>query len=126
MTLELKGAPMPNVTRQADFRRRLAAARLRLARTVAATDEELAALGPRASPELAEEAATGVLRGILERLEDRERHELDQIDAAQARLEAGVFGVCERCHQAIPLARLRAMPATRHCAMCRVHHEAAR
>jgi RNA polymerase-binding transcription factor DksA len=116
MTVQLKGAEMPNVTRQAEFRHRLAAARLRLARTVAATDEELAALGRRESPELAEEAATG----------DREQHELDEIDAAQARLEAGVFGVCERCHQAIPLARLRAMPATRHCAMCQIHHEAAR
>jgi len=125
MTVQLKGAPMPNVTRQAEFRRRLAAARLRLARTVAATDEEVAALGRRESPELAEEAATGVLRGILERLEDRERHELDEIDAAQVRLEAGVFGACERCHQTIPLARLRAMPATRHCAICQARHEAA-
>ena len=126
MTLQVKGAEMPNVTRQAEFRRRLAAARLRLARTVAATDEDLAALGRREFLELAEEAATGVVRDILGRLEDRERHELDEIDAAQARLEAGVFGVCERCHQAIPLARLRAMPETRHCAMCQVRHEAVR
>ena len=86
---------MADTRRQAEFRERLAAARLRLARTVAATDEE-------------------------------RRHEMDEIDAAQARLEAGRFGVCERCQQAIPLARLRAMPAARHCATCQPHHEAAR
>jgi DnaK suppressor protein len=112
--------------RQAEFRGRLAAGRLRLARIVAATDEELQALARREAPEIAEGAATDVLGGILERLEGRERHELDEIDAAQARLEAGVFGVCERCHQAIPLARLRAMPTARHCAICQAHQEAAR
>ncbi|HEU4368699.1 MAG TPA: TraR/DksA C4-type zinc finger protein [Methylomirabilota bacterium] len=118
-------ARMAYRTRQAEFRQRLAAARLRLARTVAATAGELQALARGESREIAEDAAADALGAILERLEGRERHELDEIDAAQARLEAGLFGVCERCHQAIPLARLRAMPAARHCAICRVHHEAA-
>ena len=111
--------------RQAEFRQRLAAGRLRLARTVAATDEEVPALARRESREMAGDAAIDI-GGILERLEGRERHELDEIDAAQARLEAGLFGECERCHQAIPLARLRAMPTARHCAICQVHHGAAR
>jgi DnaK suppressor protein len=112
--------------RVAEFRNRLAAARLRLARTVVATDEELEALAMRESPELAEDAAREVVARLLERLEGRERHELDEIDAAQARLEAGRFGVCDGCHQPIPLARLRAMPATRHCAICQTRHEAGR
>jgi DnaK suppressor protein len=117
---------MSDTRRQAEFRERLAAARLRLARTVAATDKEMRALAPPESREIAEDAATDILGGILERLEGQERHELDEIDAAQARLEAGLFGVCERCRQAIPLARLRAMPTARHCAICQTHHEAAR
>lgn len=112
--------------RQAEFRNRLAAARLRLARTVAATDEELKALARHEPREIAEDAATDSLGAMLERLEGRERHELDEIDAAQARLEAGLFGVCERCHEAIPLARLRAMPTARHCAICQADHETAR
>jgi RNA polymerase-binding transcription factor DksA len=77
-----------------EFRDRLAAARLTLARTVAATDEE------------------------LETLEGHERRELDEIGAAQARLKAGLFGACESCHKPIPLKRLRAMPAARRCALC--------
>jgi RNA polymerase-binding transcription factor DksA len=105
--------------RQAEFKARLAAARLRLARIVAGTDEELPAPARQA------DAVTDVLGSMLERLDGRERHELDEIDAAQARLETGVFGVCERCHQAIPLARLRAMPTSRHCATCQAHHDTA-
>jgi len=112
--------------RQAEFRKRLAAARLRLVRAVAATDAERQALDPPDEHDRARDAAAGTLVALLERLEGRERHELDEIDAAQARLEAGLFGVCEACHHPIPLARLRAMPATRHCAICQARIEAGR
>ncbi len=117
---------MPDTKKFTEFRDQLAGARRRLARTVATADEELEALAERESGDIGEEAMAGVVSGILARLEGQERHELDEIDAAQARLEAGLFGVCERCHHAIPLARLRAMPTTRHCANCQFHIEAAR
>ena len=63
------------------------------------------------------------MAGLLERLEGRERHELDEIEAAQGRLEAGRFGACERCCEAIALARLRAVPFTRHCRACQAGEE---
>ena len=66
------------------------------------------------------------MAGLLARLEGQERHELDEIDAAQARLAAGRYGVCDECHQAIPLARLRVMPAARRCASCETSSEAKR
>jgi RNA polymerase-binding protein DksA len=106
-----------------EFRQRLAAARLRLARTVTATDAERQALASPEVHDLGEAAVGEMLVGLLERLEGRERHQLDEIDAAQARLEAGVYGVCDGCHQPVPLARLRAMPAARRCAVCQVRHE---
>ena len=110
----------------AEFRQQLAAMRWSLARTVATTDEELATLEAQQPGEFAEGAATGVVGDLLSRLDGRERHELDEIDAAQRRLEAGVFGVCEGCHRAIPLARLRAVPTARRCATCQAREEAAR
>ena len=113
-------------THAAEFRKRLAAARLRVARTVTLTDEEQQALTARGVHDLAGDAADDALAGLLERLQGHERRELDEIDAAQARLEAGVYGVCEGCHQPIPLARLRAMPAARRCALCQFQHEDAR
>jgi DnaK suppressor protein len=109
-----------------EFQRRLRAARARLLGTVTTTDEELATLEAHPAGALSEDVMTEAATAILSRLEGRERHELDEIDAAQARLESGVFGVCERCGKPIPLERLRALPATRHCIACEGGHEAAR
>lgn len=110
--------PLVRARFEEEFRDRLAAARLTLARTVATTDEELETLAARESREIAEDPATGMVSDLLSRLEGRERRELDEIDAAQARLEAGLFGACESCHKPIPVKRLRAMPAARRCALC--------
>jgi DnaK suppressor protein len=106
-----------------EFRDRLAGARLNLARTVATTDADLETLAAHESREVAEDPATGTVGDLLFRLEGRERHQLDEIDAAQARLEAGSFGVCERCRKPIPLRRLRAMPTTRCCEPCQDRFE---
>jgi DnaK suppressor protein len=110
----------------AEFRQRLAAMRWSLARTVATTDEELATLEAQQRSEFGEGATTGAVGDLLSRLDGRERHELDEIDAAQRRLETGVFGVCDSCHRAIPLARLRAVPTALQCATCQARTETAR
>ena len=49
------------------------------------------------------------------------RHHLAEIDAAAARLDAGVYGICERCGQPIGAARLEALPAARTCITCASH-----
>ncbi len=46
------------------------------------------------------------------------RAHLAEIDAAQDRLAAGTYGVCERCGQPIAAARLEARPAARTCVAC--------
>ena len=109
---------VPDSRSLGEFRDRLAGARLDLARTVATTDADLETLAAHESREIAEDPATGTVGDLLSRLEGRERQQLDEIDAAQARLEAGCFGICERCRKPIPLRRLRAMPTTRCCAPC--------
>lgn len=43
---------------------------------------------------------------------------LEAIDAALARLEAGTYGVCSRCGQPIPAARLAARPTATTCTAC--------
>jgi DnaK suppressor protein len=45
--------------------------------------------------------------------------EVEEIDHALARIEAGTYGTCERCGQAIPKARLRAIPQARLCIACK-------
>jgi DnaK suppressor protein len=113
---------MTTVTRESrfteEFRDRLAWARLSLARTVATTDEDLETLAAHESRAVAEDAATGTVGAILGRLEGQARRQLEEIDAAQARLEADEFGTCEACRRPIALARLRTTPTTRRCASC--------
>lgn len=43
------------------------------------------------------------------------REQLDEIDAALARIDTGTYGRCERCNEPIGDARLEAMPAARYC-----------
>jgi DnaK suppressor protein len=106
-----------------EFRHRLARARGRLTRTAATTGEELATLEAHPAGAGTEDAPNEVVTASLSRLEGQEKHELDEIDAAQARLETGVFGTCETCGGAIPLARLRAVPHARRCLACQSHAE---
>ncbi len=107
-----------------EFWSRLEQARRRLARGVEATDTELATLEVHPAGGFAEDASTEAAASILALLADRERRELDEVDAAQARLAAGTFGVCADCHRPIALSRLRANPAARHCLGCQRRAEA--
>ena len=106
-----------------EFRRRLGEARDQLLRRVARTDNELATLEAHQAGAAVEDAATMLATEILSRLEGRDKHELDEIDAAQARLAAGTFGVCEGCARPIPIERMRAMPTARHCVACQADAE---
>lgn len=109
--------------RSSEFRGLLHAARRQVFRTVAVTDDELASLADHEPGALVEDSARGVMADLLTRLEGRERHQLDEIQSAQARLESGTFGVCEGCGDAIPLSRLRALPWARHCLTCQAREE---
>ena len=46
------------------------------------------------------------------------RNHLLEIDAAMRRVEAGTYGVCERCGAPIGEGRLEARPAARSCIQC--------
>ena len=51
-------------------------------------------------------------------LDARESAELDAVDAALKRIEAGTYGVCTDCGTDIPAARLHAAPETPRCLAC--------
>jgi DnaK suppressor protein len=50
---------------------------------------------------------------------------LKQIDTALARLHAGRYGLCSSCSEAIPVARLRAVPFATLCVPCQTRRELA-
>jgi DnaK suppressor protein len=105
-----------------EFRERLEDAREQLVRTVAVTGEELASLEDQPGDPL-EDVPVLDVADTLSRLEGRERRQLDEVNAALGRLEAGTYGVCEQCSRPIPLARLRAMPSARYCVECQAIEE---
>ena len=55
---------------------------------------------------------------VLDALDASGRRELQEIDRALARLDAGEYGSCEACGEEIPAARLRVKPAATTCAAC--------
>ena len=113
----------PNANFVDEFRRRLTEQRRDLLRTLASTDDELATLEAHQAGAVVEDAATQTVAAILARLEGQQKRELDEIEDALTGLESGTFGVCESCGRAIPLARLRAVPAARHCLDCQTKLE---
>ena len=114
---------MPNANFVEEVRRRLSEQRSELLHTLALTDDELATLEAHQPGAVVEDAATESVGATLSRLEGQQKRELDEIDDALVRIENGTFGVCESCGRAIPVARLRAMPAARHCLECQAELE---
>jgi RNA polymerase-binding protein DksA len=47
------------------------------------------------------------------------RAAVEEIDAALARLDAGTYGVCEKCGTDIPKERLKALPHAALCVQCK-------
>ena len=46
------------------------------------------------------------------------RTELGELDLAEARIRAGVYGTCERCGQPVGDGRLEVLPAATRCVTC--------
>jgi RNA polymerase-binding transcription factor DksA len=57
-------------------------------------------------------------RGEVDALAGSLLENLREVEAALAKLEAGTYGRCETCGNAIAEARLEAMPSARQCIAC--------
>jgi RNA polymerase-binding protein DksA len=57
-------------------------------------------------------------RSQVDALVRQAQHQLDEIEAAQQRLDTGTYGVCEVCGAPIGDARLEARPTARRCIRC--------
>ena len=59
-------------------------------------------------------------------LRDRAIQQLELVEAALARLDAGTYGICLRCGRAIAEGRLEALPWVAHCIDCQTAIDLAR
>jgi len=65
-----------------------------------------------------EGATVGFERAQVAALVAQARRRLDDVEAARRRLDAGTYGVCERCGEGIGFDRLVAHPSARTCVAC--------
>lgn len=65
-----------------------------------------------------EGATIGFERAQALALVAQARHDLAEVDAALARVEAGDYGTCEVCGRPIPAERLDARPTATRCVNC--------
>jgi DnaK suppressor protein len=108
-----------NALQEAEFRELLESERIRVAGTLAMMRED----GQRTmEDELgvpggvgADTASLTFERELGTGLADGAEHTLSQIDHALARLDAGTYGLCERCGEPINVERLMARPAATLC-----------
>jgi RNA polymerase-binding transcription factor DksA len=106
-------APTPeNARRELEHRR---AALLGLATRHRELEEEILSVR---EPDWEDTAADRTAATLLDRLADHERAAVMAIDAALARLEAGVWGVCVGCGRDIARGRLAAYPEAARCTSC--------
>ncbi len=68
--------------------------------------------------EVEELAQKEAMSETLDRIDTREREELDAIDRALRKIETGTYGFCESCGKKISLKRLEAVPWTALCGAC--------
>lgn len=108
---------MDTLTRDA-LARIMTTRRDQLRRAAAGMEDALERFAEEPESESEERAQETLLSDMLEQLDGRDRHAIDEIDAAFGRIAAGTYGWCERCALAIPGARLNAVPETRLCLRC--------
>ena len=58
-------------------------------------------------------------------LMENDRIELERIERAITRIEAGSYGKCEGCEKSIPMTRLKALPWATRCITCQSQLESA-
>lgn len=70
-----------------------------------------------------DEAVADLLSDLDAAEVSRDLGEIRELEAAQARLAAGTYGVCVDCKGEIELERLIALPAAARCLACQQAHE---
>src|SRR5262249_58535827 len=101
-----------------EFERRLRRERREAYGALLIADDELAGCERHHPGDFLDDAATGTTCRVLARLEERDRHVLAEIDAAEARLATGTYGVRQMCTRSIPSQRLRSIPTPRLPGLC--------
>jgi len=100
------------------IKQRLSDRRSELAQRFARINQDIRHAKKPLEADFAEQAVERENDEVLDALGGSLRDELGLIEAALSRIERGEYGICERCGQAIPAARLEALPNASRCVGC--------
>jgi DnaK suppressor protein len=101
-----------------EFAEQLRQERQALLDEVAEGETDLRAMESERARELEERAQEARATRMFARLDDRRKQKIEEIDRVLQRIALGTYGICERCGEPIPVARLRALPTARTHVQC--------
>jgi RNA polymerase-binding transcription factor len=104
--------------RTGEFERRLRRERRETHDALVTIDAEFMSCARERAGDPLDDAATETACHLIATLDEHDRRALSEIDAAEGRLAADTFGICETCARPIPVERLRVLPAARLCVSC--------
>lgn len=107
------------------FQKILVEKREMLVANAQSTLHEDMALDANDLPDEMDLASSEYLQSFQFRLRGREKHFIEKIDRALAKIEQGDFGVCDECGEEISVKRLEARPETTLCIKCKEDQERA-
>ena len=116
-----KPAKVKNVARKeavANLQNILMRRRDALRKALAGDLSSLMELRQQASGDMLDAAIDGAQDELSSQLAEVESRELAHIETALERMRDGDYGLCETCEEAIPLARLQALPYATLCIQC--------
>jgi len=74
-------------------------------------------------PDIVDLATSDLTLNLNVEIRERERHLLNKIEVALAKIDDGSFGVCDDCGEAIAPGRIQARPVTTLCIKCKEEEE---
>ncbi len=80
-------------------------------------------IGESNVPDLADVSSNAYNREMLLNLSEAHHRQMQDIDAALARLESGEYGICAGCGDEIPPRRMEVRPFSRYCIDCKTEIE---
>jgi DnaK suppressor protein len=85
---------------------------------VAEGEIDLRSMESARANEVEERAQQADAARMFAHLDERRKQRLEEIDRVLQRIALGTYGLCERCGEPIPAARLRALPTARVHVQC--------
>lgn len=113
-----------DATTLAGYRERLTAELQDVVQRVVAVEGDLETMADELDVEIMDRVQEETWAALLARLDEQDRAQAEEIQAALGRIDAGTYGTCEGCGGETGGARLDALPTARLCAACQTALEA--